>query len=144
MRKWRIGFIALYGDANGRGKHVASAIRPEIGAVFISVSDIEAARDWYRRLLGLPAGGDILFGHLHILPMREGSGLVLDAKGFAGPHDRKPAFHFNTSDIHLARDAAIAAGAQAVGEVTDGVFFTFKDPDGNLLMVADVPPRPRS
>ena len=31
-----------------------------------------------------------------------------------------------------------------VSEITDGVFFTFKDPDGNLMMVADVPPAVRS
>jgi catechol 2,3-dioxygenase-like lactoylglutathione lyase family enzyme len=116
----------------------------EIGAVFVPVSDIERSRDWYRALLGFEPGGEILFGHLHILPMRDGSGLVLDSKGFSGPHDRKPIFHFNTSDIAAAREYAVARGADAVGPVTDGVFFTFKDPDGNLLMVADVPPAPRS
>jgi catechol 2,3-dioxygenase-like lactoylglutathione lyase family enzyme len=123
---------------------MAGVIEREIGAVFIPVSDVEKARDWYRGLLGLQPGGDILFGHLHVVPMRAGSGLVLDSKGFAGPHDRMPVFHFNTSDVAAARDAALAAGAREVGPVTDGVFFTFKDPDGNLLMVADVPPAPRS
>ena len=28
-------------------------------------------------------------------------------------------------------------------EITNGVFFNFRDPDGNLLMVADVPPAPK-
>ena len=121
-----------------------SAIEREIGGVFVPVSDIERARDWYRSLLGLQPGGEIVFGHIHVLPMTEGSGLVLDSKGFAGPHDKKPAFHFNTSDVAAAREQAVAAGAREVGPVTDGVFFTFKDPDGNLLMVADVPPAPRS
>ncbi|CAN7502747.1 VOC family protein [Devosia sp. LjRoot16] len=121
-----------------------SAIEREIGGVFVPVSDIERARDWYRGLFGLEPGGEIFFGHIHVLPMVEGSGLVLDSKGFAGPHDKKPAFHFNTSDVHAARQQSVAAGAMEVGPVTDGVFFTFKDPDGNLLMVADVPPAPRS
>ena len=123
---------------------MASAIDREIGTVFVPVRDIEAARDWYRALLGHGPGGEILFGHLHVVPMQAGSGLVLDSKGFAGPHDKKPAFHFNTSDIHAAHAQVVALGAPGVGEVTDGVFFTFKDPDGNLLMVADVPPAPRS
>lgn len=121
-----------------------AAIDREIGSVFVPVSDIERSRDWYRAFLGLEPGGEILFGHLHVLPMQAGSGLVLDSKGFTGPHDRKPAFHFNTRDIHAARQQAVAVGAQEVGPVTDGVFFTFKDPDGNLMMVADVPPAPRS
>jgi catechol 2,3-dioxygenase-like lactoylglutathione lyase family enzyme len=123
---------------------MASAIGREIGTVFVPVRDIEAARDWYRKLLGLEPSGEILFGHLHIVPMQAGSGLALDSKGFAGPHDKKPVFHFNTTDIHAAHAQAVALGALDVGAVTDGVFFTFKDPDGNLLMVADVPPAPRS
>ncbi|MDB5542648.1 MAG: hypothetical protein JWQ89_4375 [Devosia sp.] len=123
---------------------MTSAIGREIGTVFVPVRDIEAARDWYRGLLGLEPGGEILFGHLHVVPMRAGSGLVLDSRDFAGPHDNKPVFHFNTSDIHAARAQVLALGAQSVGPVTDGVFFTFKDPDGNLTMVADVPPAPRS
>ena len=123
---------------------MAGAIEREIGTVFVPVRDIEAARDWYRTLLGHEPGGEILFGHLHVVPMQAGSGLVLDSKGFAGPHDSKPAFNFNTSDIHAAHAQVVALGALDVGAVTDGVFFTFKDPDGNLLMVADVPPAPRS
>lgn len=123
---------------------MTGVIEREIGGVFVPVSDIERARDWYRALLGLAPGGEVFFGHIHVLPMTEGSGLVLDSKGFAGPHDKKPVFHFNTSDVHAARAHAVVFGASDVGEVTDGVFFTFKDPDGNLLMVADVPPAPRS
>jgi catechol 2,3-dioxygenase-like lactoylglutathione lyase family enzyme len=118
-------------------------VRNEIGAVFVPVRDIEAARDWYCELLELPKG-ETLFGHLYVVPMREGSGLVLDSKDFAGPHDRKPIFHFNTLDVPAAHARCAARRVDALGPVTDGVFFTFKDPDGNLLMVANVPPAPRS
>lgn len=118
-------------------------IRNEIGTVFVPVSDIVAARDWYCRLLGM-APGEILFGHLYVVPMRDGSGLALDSKGFAGPHDTKPLFHLNADDLPAAREHAVESGAGGVSEITDGVFFTFKDPDGNLLMVANVPPAPRS
>ena len=114
-------------------------IRNEIGTVFVPVRDVEAARDWYCGLLGLPADGDILFGHLYVVPMREGSGLVLDSKGFAGPHASKPIFHFNSRDIAGAHARCAELGVAELGAITDGVFFTFKDPDGNLLMVADVP-----
>ena len=122
---------------------MASAIENEIGAVFVPVSDIVAARDWYCGLLGTTPG-EIAFGHLYVLPMRGGSGLVLDSKGFAGPHANKPIFHFNAKDMSAAREYAIAAGGEAVSEITDGIFFTLKDPDGNVLMVANVPPAPRS
>jgi catechol 2,3-dioxygenase-like lactoylglutathione lyase family enzyme len=105
-----------------------SPIAPRIGAVFIPVSDIHAARDWYCRLLGLQPDGEVLFGHIYVLPMNGGSGLVLDSKDYAGPNDRKPLFHFATHDIGAAQE-----------QIADGVFVRFEDPDGNLLMVADVP-----
>jgi catechol 2,3-dioxygenase-like lactoylglutathione lyase family enzyme len=115
----------------------------QIGAVFVPVSNIVNARDWYCRLLGLEPV-EVLFGHLAVLPVQEGSGLVLDSKDFAGPHDRKPIFHFDTRDVQSAHAQLEQLGADALGPITDGVFFTFKDPDGNLLMVADVPAAPRS
>lgn len=122
---------------------MAGLVDNEIGAVFVPVRDIAAARDWYCRLLGQEAG-EILFGHLYVLPMREGSGLVLDSRGFSGPHATKPLFHFNSRDIPAAHRFAGELGVGELSAITDGLFFTFKDPDGNLLMVADVPAAPRS
>lgn len=118
-------------------------IRNEIGAVFVPVRDVEKARDWYCRLLGLPEGGETPFGHLYVVPMGDGSGLVLDSKGFSAPRDGKPIFHFNTRDVPAAHARCAELGVDSLGPITDGVFFTLKDPDGNLLMVADVPAAPR-
>ena len=101
-------------------------IENEIGGVFVPVRDIEQSRDWYRSLLELKPGGEIFFGHIHVVPMKAGSGLVLDSKDFAGPHDKKPAFHFKTNDVFAARERALAAGAAEVSAITDGVFFTLK------------------
>jgi catechol 2,3-dioxygenase-like lactoylglutathione lyase family enzyme len=56
-----------------------SPIIPRIGTVFVPVRDVEAARDWYCGLLGVPADGEILFGHLYVLPV-EGAGLALDSR----------------------------------------------------------------
>ncbi|WP_342558317.1 hypothetical protein [Metasolibacillus sp. FSL K6-0083] len=41
----------------------------QVGTVFIPVSNIEEARKWYCDILGLSADGEILFGHLYIVPM---------------------------------------------------------------------------
>lgn len=113
-------------------------VHNHIGGVFLPVSNIEAARDWYCALLSLERG-EIQFGHIYVVPMRAGSNLVLDSKDFRGPHDRKPAFHFMTRDIRSAYSYMKEKGVQLAGDIVDGVFFNFKDPDGNLLMVADVP-----
>lgn len=125
------------------GEKLRTVIDREIGGIFVPVSNIEAARTWYCDLLGIKPTDEILFGHIYVVPMVAGSGLVLDSKGFCGPHDRKPAFHFNTRDVHEAYAYMRQKGIELVGEVTDGVFFNFKDPDGNLLMVAGVPPSPK-
>lgn len=39
-------------------------IKNLIRGVFIPVSNIEQARDWYCELLNLPADGEIHFGHI--------------------------------------------------------------------------------
>lgn len=122
---------------------MTTPIANEIGAIFVPVRDIAAARDWYCRLVGVAPAGEILFGHLFVVPMQEGSGLVLDAKN-AAPHTGKPLFHFNSSDLAAAREHVLSIGAADVSEIVDGAFFTFKDPDGNPLMVADVPKPARS
>ncbi|WP_069733985.1 VOC family protein [Pseudorhizobium pelagicum] len=118
-------------------------IESEIGGVFVPVRDIEAARDWYCRLLSRSPAGDVLFGHLYVLSMKGSTGLLLDSKDFKGPHAGKPIFHFNTSDLGGARSHALSIGAANVSPIVDGAFFTFNDPDGNLLMAANVDPAPR-
>ena len=45
-------------------------ILSKIGTVFIPVRNIEEARDWYCDILGLSAEGEILFGHLYIVPTK--------------------------------------------------------------------------
>ena len=49
--------------------HVESPIKNQVGGVFIPVRDIEKARDWYCKILGVSSDGDILFGHLYLLPI---------------------------------------------------------------------------
>lgn len=114
-------------------------IERQIGSVFLPVRNIEVARDWYCRLLGLPEGGPILFGHIFVVPMLADSGLTLDSKDFRGPLDSKPVFHFMTRDVPAAYSNMASMGIDIVTDIIDGVFFNFKDPDGNLLMVANVP-----
>ncbi|MEK3917575.1 VOC family protein [Paenibacillus sp. FSL H7-0331] len=107
----------------------------EIGTVFIPVSSIQNARDWYCDILGLPADGEILFGHLYVLPMK-GAGLVLDSKIYSENNKLNfPAFHFNTNHIQEAYQFMKSKNVELVTEIQHNQWFNFKDPDGNLLMV---------
>jgi hypothetical protein len=57
-----------------------SPVLNQIGTVFIPVSNVEEARNWDCDILGLDAEGEILFGHLFIVPTTNGTGIVLDSK----------------------------------------------------------------
>ncbi|NOU98615.1 VOC family protein [Paenibacillus planticolens] len=110
-------------------------ISNKIGGAFIPVSNIENARDWYCDILGLPADGDIFFGHIYVLPM-EGPDVVLDCKIFSPENIYKvPAFQFRTEDIYQAYEFMQAKNVQLTTGIESGQWFNFKDPDGNLLMV---------
>jgi catechol 2,3-dioxygenase-like lactoylglutathione lyase family enzyme len=107
----------------------------QIGTVFIPVKNIEQARDWYCDILGQPANGEILFGHLYVIPM-QGTSIVLDSKIYAEDHVFKvPVFHFNTSNIEEAYNFMRTKNVNLTTEIEHNHWFNFKDPDGNLLMV---------
>lgn len=114
----------------------SSPILSQIGGIFIPVSSIEQARDWYCDILGVPADGDILFGHLYILSVNEGIDLILDSKIFTGDNVfQAPAFQFKTHDIKEAYDYMKSKQVELTTEIMYDQWFNFKDPDGNQLMI---------
>lgn len=111
-------------------------ILKQIGTVFIPVSNIEKARDWYCDILGVTADGEIQFGHLYVLPM-EGTGIVLDSKIYSVERVFKtPTFHLNTKNIEEAFHFMRKKGVELITEIEHNHYFNFKDPDGNILMVS--------
>ncbi|WP_141433934.1 VOC family protein [Bacillus sp. 03113] len=107
----------------------------QIGAVFIPVSNIENARDWYCDLLNLPVDREIQFGHLYVLLMK-GTGIVLDSKIFSKEKIfRTPMFHFNTENIVEAYEYMKNKDVELLTEIEHNQYFNFKDPDGNHLMI---------
>ncbi|HAM80263.1 VOC family protein [Ornithinibacillus bavariensis] len=114
---------------------MSSPILNQIGTVFIPVSNIEKARDWYCEMLGIKVEGDIQFGHLYVIPM-EGTGIVLDSKIYAKDKVfRTAAFHFNTENIEEAYCYMKEKGVELISDIEHNHYFNFKDPDGNMLMI---------
>ncbi|GGO01222.1 VOC family protein [Saccharibacillus kuerlensis] len=115
---------------------MSTAVSNHVRGLFIPVSDIERARDWYCRLLGLPTDGEILFGHIYVLPMENGINLVLDSKIYAPEHIHKvPAVQLASSNIQESVETVRSLGVEPVTEVENGHWFNIKDPDGNVLMI---------
>ncbi|MGG1685477.1 VOC family protein [Pseudalkalibacillus sp. NRS-1564] len=109
----------------------------EIGAVFIPVKNIENARNWYCDLLGIPAHGDIVAGHLYVVPMK-GNRLVLDSKIYSEHNLYKtPPLHFNTKDIEVAFSFMKEKRIELITDIENGHWFNFKDLDGNVLMICE-------
>ena len=107
----------------------------QIGTVFIPVSNVEEARDWYCDILGLPIDGEILFGHLYVVPMN-GTSIVLDSKIYSEDNVfRTPAFHLNTNNIGEAYEFMKSKNVNLTTPVENNQWFNFKDPDENLLMI---------
>jgi predicted enzyme related to lactoylglutathione lyase len=127
-------------------------VKNRIGGTFVPVRDVAKARDWYRRLLGLPTDDEPLdTKHLCVIPMEDGRDLILDEMPMWGgdqpdgpPTYQTPAFMFDTDDVHAAHAYVRDYGADVVTDVnefdSDG-WFVFRDLDGNHLMVCGANPQ---
>ncbi|UZJ78562.1 VOC family protein [Fictibacillus sp. KU28468] len=112
-----------------------SPVLTQIGTVFIPVSNIEQARDWYCDILGLQADGEIQFGHIYVIPMN-GTGIVLDSKIFSEENIVKTSlFHFNTENIEEAYQFMKKKKVDLITGIEHHHYFNFRDPDGNHLMI---------
>lgn len=121
----------------GEAMMAGEPVRMEIGAVFVPVSDIEAASQWYARLFGLAAAPATQHGHLAVFAQAgDGADLVLDSRIFAVDERRSgPLFHLRVEDIEAGFAHVEGLGAAIVQPIQSNHWFTFRDPDGNTLMV---------
>ncbi|WP_166243129.1 VOC family protein [Paenibacillus turpanensis] len=115
---------------------MTSPIQNLVRGVFIPVSSIEKARDWYCNLLGLPADGEIFFGHIYVLPMQGESNIVLDSKIYSPENVHKvPVFQLATDDIERSYEFIQSQPIEIITDIQNNHWFTIKDPDGNVLMI---------
>ncbi|PYI51834.1 VOC family protein [Paenibacillus flagellatus] len=117
-------------------------ITNRVGGVFMHVSNMERSVNWYHKLFGMPERSSVT-DKVHALAM-QGQGLVLDQHGYdrkLAPKDR-PMLMFDSPDVHAAyrylQQIGVAPESR-IEEYPGMAFFTFRDPDGNLLMVCGKP-----
>jgi predicted enzyme related to lactoylglutathione lyase len=115
-----------------------SPIEPRIGQVFLPVNDMQKAIAWYSALFGLEPGDTSHAGAIYDIPVTGETLLVLDSHKPVMSHSVQPICMFPTSDMNAALEHLRALGAEITSEPQDIgslVFATFRDPDGNPLMV---------
>lgn len=115
---------------------MANPVQNKVGCIFIPVSNLEKARDWYCNLLDLPADGDIIYGHLYILPMQGASNIVLDSKIYSPEKViQVPFIQLVTADIEASYAYMKEHNVELLTNIENGHWFNIKDPDGNVLMI---------
>ncbi|MFK7696502.1 VOC family protein [Paenibacillus sp. HJGM_3] len=123
-------------------------ITNRIGGVFMHVRNMERSVQWYHRLFGLPERSSAT-DKVHALPMNGGADFVLDQHGY----DRglamgdRPLLMIDSPDVDAAYRHVQRLGIPIEWEIErypGMAFFTFRDPDGNLLMVCGKPGSPES
>ncbi|TMV51609.1 VOC family protein [Paenibacillus mesophilus] len=115
----------------------------KVGGVFMHVSNMERSVNWYHKLFGMPERSSVT-DKVHALKMQGGYDFVLDQHGYdrkLAPKDR-PILMFDSPDVHAAFRFIQQIGITPVWRIEEYpgmAFFTFRDPDGNLLMVCGKP-----
>jgi predicted enzyme related to lactoylglutathione lyase len=119
-------------------------IVPKLPAIFVHVSDLQRAANFYTQLLGLPYDPKADYGNgIYVLRLANGTDILLDSNH---AHHAQPnsafAMHatcmFATEDIDAAHSWLQRQGVEIVTELyrdPNVAFFNFKDPDGNIQMI---------
>lgn len=119
-----------------------SPIAARIDTIFIHVRDLEKSVRWYSKLLGIEVNTEPQ-GPIYTFDLGSGRpGLTLDNHCFDEIYELKPLnqplFNMSAVDINAAYQFVKEMGAEIVTEIQtfpDLSDFTFKDPDGNILMI---------
>lgn len=125
---------------------MSNPISNRVGTFFVHVTDLERSVRWYSALLGLEVKETEFTGPIYTLDMGQGRpGLTLDNHCLDDDYELKPSnqplFNLSTPDIHEAFEHVRDFGADLVTEIEtfpDVADFSFKDPDGNIIMVCQV------
>jgi predicted enzyme related to lactoylglutathione lyase len=113
----------------------ASRLEKRVGSIFIHVSDMKRAVEWYSRVFELPYNNDYIEGRLSTVYTLqfEGTEILLDSNHGAAPTPQ-PMMFFKTDDIRHTLQFLKESGVVIHNEVLENNIVIFEDPDGNRLM----------
>ena len=117
-------------------------IAPRLNAVFLHVQDLKRSAAWYHQLLQLPFDSSLVMSPVYNLPLQGPTSLTLDDHAndptYRHQPSRQPLFNFYTTDIEASYQFVLTLQASIIRDIErfdDFAYFTFADPDGNVLML---------
>jgi predicted enzyme related to lactoylglutathione lyase len=119
---------------------VKSPIENVVGSVFIHVSDLRRAAEWYSMVLGLPLLEERLNGgNVYWFMLEGGTGIILDDNKNNEPDSPRVMFMYKTTDIEEAYRFLADQDINQVYPIerphSGMAYLIFTDPDGNSIMV---------
>ncbi|MEN2766300.1 VOC family protein [Ornithinibacillus xuwenensis] len=119
------------------------AIEKRVDTIFIHVTNLKKSVKWYSQLFGFEVSETEIISPIYTFNMGEGRpGLTLDDHSLDDScklvPSNQPLFNLSTSNINAAYEHVKELGGEIVTEIQtypDLSDFSFKDPDGNILMV---------
>lgn len=126
---------SLNNQDRSMNKRAESGLEKRIGSVFIHVSDMKRAVEWYSRVFDLPYNDDYLEERLSTVYTLhfEGTEILLDSNHGAAPSPQ-PMIFIKTADILKTLQYFKENDIKIHNEVLENNIVIFEDPDGNRLM----------
>jgi len=120
-------------------EHVKSPVDNKVSGVFIHVTDLRRAAEWYSAVMGLPLLENRLNGEpIYCFDLDGGANIVLD-NHYNEPDEPHALFNYLTADIQAAYRYAESKGINMLTGIKrphEGLaYFSIADPDGNAVMI---------
>ncbi|TLS52477.1 VOC family protein [Paenibacillus antri] len=112
-----------------------SRLEKRVGSIFIHVSDMKRAVEWYSRVFELPYNEDYLEGRLSTVYTLHfaGTEVLLDSNNGVAPAPQ-PLMFFKTDNIRQTLRFLKESEIVIHNETLENNIVVFEDPDGNRLM----------
>jgi predicted enzyme related to lactoylglutathione lyase len=113
-------------------------IIPKLDGVFVHVTDMPRAIDWYSKLLDLPVGDTAHEGRIYDLPVSGDTSIILDSHPKSAPPDGTgPRIMFDATDLDaaLAHARTLSSSVTEPEDIGSAIVFYLEDPDANLICI---------
>ncbi|MCP3740902.1 VOC family protein [Rossellomorea sp. BNER] len=124
---------------------ITGPISAQVNTVFIHVTDLKKAAQWYSDLFGLEINLEDVHSPVYNIPVKGDTGITLDDHAFDASFQhspsKNPCFNFFTLNIEEAYTFVKNKGIKITREIEkvndNTIWFNIEDIDGNQIMICN-------